>query len=166
MVSSLQADRRQLQFDAAAGGAQAGRIEHEVGDLQHFRTDLAAFAADQRAQARFQFLDRERLGQVVVGAGAQAGEFLVERVARGQHQHRRRLARFLAQAPADLDAVQARQHQVEHDDVVGVLRREAIAVEAVGGVIHLETAALEVFAHHFRDVAVVLDDEDESARFL
>src|SRR5690606_35241873 len=36
---------------------------------------------------------------------------------------------------------------------------------AVGGVIHLEAAAFEVFAHHLRDVAVVLDDEDESGLF-
>src|SRR3546814_13814045 len=63
---------------------------------------------------------------------------LVERVARGQHQHRRGLARLLAQALADLDAVQPRQHQVEHDHVVGVFGREAIAVETVGGVIDLE----------------------------
>src|SRR3546814_14739244 len=68
-------------------------------------------------------------------------------------------------ALADLDAVQPRQHQVEHDHVVGVFGREAIDVETVGGVIDLEAAAFQVLAHHLRDVAVVLDAEDELARF-
>src|SRR3546814_6322036 len=93
-------DRRELQLGAAARGAQRGGIEHQVGNLEYFRSDLPAFAPDQRTQAGLEFLDRERLGQVVVGAGAQAGELLVERVARGQHQHRRGLARLLAQALA------------------------------------------------------------------
>jgi hypothetical protein len=45
-----------------------GGVEHQVGDAQHLGADLAAVAADQRAHARFQFLDREGLDQVVVGA--------------------------------------------------------------------------------------------------
>src|SRR3546814_19238729 len=54
---------------------------------------------------------------------------------------------------------------LEHDHVVGVFGREAIAVETVGGVIDLEAAAFQVLAHHFRDVAVVLDDEAEATWF-
>src|SRR5690606_6948824 len=62
----LHADRRKLQLGAAAGGAHAGRVEHQVGDLEHFRADLAALAPDQGAQPGFELLDREGFGQVVV----------------------------------------------------------------------------------------------------
>jgi len=156
----------QLQLDPATRGAQAGRIQHQVGDLEHLGTDLAALAADQGPQAGFEFLDREGLGEVVVGAGGQAGQLFVEGVAGGQHQHRRRLACLLAQALAHLHAVQARQHQVQHDHVVAVLRGQAVAVQAVGGVIDFKTTAFEELADHFGDVAVVFDDQDQTGRLL
>ena len=166
MVSSFRPIGESCSSLPRAGGAERGRVEHEVGDLEHFGTHLAALAADQGAQARFQFLDRKRLGEVVIGAGAQAGELLVERVAGGEHQHRRRLAGFLAQALAHFQAVQAREHEVEDDHVVTVLCREAITVEPVGGIVDFESPAFEVFADHFRNVAVVFDDEDEASGFF
>src|SRR5690606_36912363 len=59
-----------------------------------------------------------------------------------------------------------RQHQVQHDHIVGVLHRQAVAVQPVGGIVDLEAAAFKVLAHHFRNVAVVLDDQDQPTCFL
>src|SRR5690606_40793345 len=72
------------------------------------------------------------------------------------------LARFLAQALAHFHAVQARQHEVEHDYVVAVLGGQAVTIETIGGEIDLEATALEVLAHHFGNVAIVLHDDDQT----
>lgn len=161
-----QADRRKLQLGAGTGGAHAHRVKHQVGDLEHFRAHLATLATDQGTQARFQFLDRERLGQVIVGAKAQAGELVVQRVAGRQHQHRGGLACVVAQAATHFDAVQAWQHEIQHDHVVAVLRGKTIAVQAVLRVVDLEATAFQVLADHFGDIAVVFDDQHEAGRFL
>ena len=84
---------------------------------------LGRAAPDQRAQPGEQLRERERLGQVVVGAAVEPATRSRTRVARGQHQDRRPDA-GVAQPPADLEAVDARQHHVEHDRVV--LGRPAI----------------------------------------
>ena len=58
---------------------------------------------------------RERLGHVVVGADAEPDEQVGLVVAGGEHQHRAPGGR--PAAPAHLEAVEAGQHQVEHDEV-------------------------------------------------
>ena len=74
-------------------------------------------APRERPQPREQLGERERLGQVVVGAAVEPGDAVLDRVARGQHQDRRPDA-VVAQPAAGLEAVDARQHHVEHDRVV------------------------------------------------
>jgi hypothetical protein len=74
-------------------------------------------AAGERAQPCEQLVERERLDEVVVGAAVEPGDPVRDRVARGQHQHRRPDA-CGAQPPARLEAVDARQHHVEHDRAV------------------------------------------------
>ena len=54
----------------------------------------------QGAHARFQLVEVERLGQVVVGAGVEAEDAVAHRAARGEDQHRRVAARARAPAPA------------------------------------------------------------------
>ena len=72
-------------------------------------------ATKQRADAAAELADRERLRDVVVGAELEA-EHLVELVvARGEHDDRD--GALGAQPPADLEAVDSRQHDVEHDEV-------------------------------------------------
>ena len=57
------------------------------------RRTRAALVADrpaqERAQAGQELLERERLDQVVVRAGVEPGDAVVDLVPRGQHQHRR-----------------------------------------------------------------------------
>ena len=60
-----------------------------------------------------------RLGQVVVGAGVEPLDALIEPAARGQHQDRDGRA-VRAQLPADVEAVDARQQDVEDDEIVVV----------------------------------------------
>jgi hypothetical protein len=58
----------------------------------------------------------ERLGQVVVGAGVEAGNPLRDRVAGGQNQDRQVVA-SAAQLTAHLEAVEPGHHHVEHHGI-------------------------------------------------
>ena len=73
-------------------------------------------AAQQRAQPGQQLLEGERLDQVVVGAGVEAGHAVGDRVAGGEHQDRHVVA-VGAQSPARLEAADPRHHHVEHERV-------------------------------------------------
>ena len=157
-----QADRRNQQFLAGARQAQAGGIEHQVADAEQFGADLAALTPDQSAHARFELADLERLDQIVVGASVESDELVLERVARGQHQHRRRFLAVDAQLAADIQAIHARQHEVEHDDIVAVGHGQMQSGHAVRGVIDAVAAAFEELADHFGNPAVVLDQKDQT----
>jgi hypothetical protein len=126
---------------------------------QHPR--LGGLAAPrQHLQARLDFLQRERLDQVVVGAGIESGQLAVERIACGQHQHRRLLAAFGAQLAADLQPVHARQVQVEHDGIERIDHRQVQAGHTVGRVVDGMPAFFQVIAEVGGDIAIVFDDED------
>ena len=73
--------------------------------------------------------ERERLGEVVVGAGVERLGLVVLAVLGREHQDRCPVA-GVAQLLAHLVAVHARQHDVEHDHVVRVLGRHPEAVGA------------------------------------
>ncbi len=104
---------------AAARHALLLPVELEVAEAQHIRRPRSgAGAAQQRADARQQFGDRERLDDIVVGAGGEAADALAFLAARGQHDDRQLpWSRAGAQAPAELDAGQARQHPVEDHEI-------------------------------------------------
>src|SRR6266516_3442563 len=102
--------------------------------------------------------ERERLDQVVVRAHVQPGDPVADPVAGRQHQHRRPAAR-LAEAPADLEAVQLRQHHVQHDDVLGVLRALEEAILAVAGGVDSVTLLLEPPPQRAGHLDFVLDDQ-------
>ena len=113
---------RQLDAPVAAPDVTRGRVEREVGEAQSLRRRLDA--SQQRAQTREQLAQREGLDQVVVGAGIEARHAIVDRIARGEHQDRRPIAR-LAHAPADLEAVHVGHRDVE-DHGVELLGGEAV----------------------------------------
>jgi hypothetical protein len=69
----------------------------------------------ERLHLRTELGDRERLGDVVVGAELEP-EHLVELVVAGrEHDDRHRTTR--PQLPADLEPVKLREHDVQHDEV-------------------------------------------------
>jgi len=115
--------------------------------------------AQQRADARLEFADFEGLDQVVIGAGIQARQLVVQRVACGEHQQRRVAPGLVAQLAADGDAVHSCQHHVCDDDVVGVRYGEVQSRDAIGRVIDGVAARLEVLGDHLGDVAVILDQQ-------
>ncbi|MNH06809.1 hypothetical protein D3C79_661880 [compost metagenome] len=102
----LEADRVELEQTALAGHLQGVEVVVEVGDLQ--RTAPSPLGtAQHRFDARGQLGQGERLEQVVVGAGTEALQAVVQLVAGGEHDHRGVTPRVLAQALAQGVAIDA-----------------------------------------------------------
>ena len=120
--------RGERHLDVAAATPMGDRIDREVTGGVHDRPG-AAGAAEQRPQSGQEHDERERLGEVVVGAGVERLGVVVLAVLRGQHQDRRPVA-AVAELLAHPVPVDAGQHDVEHDDVVGVLGRHPEPVGA------------------------------------
>ena len=108
-VRSPRADRVRRRVEPQAAGLRAA-------------SGSAPRAAQQRADAHEQLGERERLGQVVVAARAEAGEPVGQRAAGGQEEHRR-VDAVRAQRLADVAAVGVGQADVEHEHVGRVARR-------------------------------------------
>ena len=123
---------RQAQLLRALGHA-ALELVTRVAQARVVALQLAQQAADAqvRVHARQQFGQAHRLGDVVDAAGGEAGAGIV--AARGDEDDgdRRQRGRGL-QPPAHLEAVHARHHHVEQDQVraqrVGQLQRAHAAV--------------------------------------
>jgi hypothetical protein len=77
----------------------------------------ARAAANDRAQARPQLGDRERLGQIVVGARIEPGDPILDCIPCRQHQHGSPDV-VRAQSCAQLESIEPRQHHIEHDRVI------------------------------------------------
>ena len=98
------------------------------------RRGLPGGAADQRPQARDHLLHMERLGDVIIGPGIEAGDLLVPLVAGGENENGR-IAPVIAPAAQHGDAVDLRQAEIEDDGIVRLGVAEMVRFLAVGGVI-------------------------------
>ncbi len=110
------------------------RIQREIAHFQDLRPDPHA-PPGESPQARQQFLEVERLGQVIVGAAVQSGHPIVHRVARRQHEDGR-VESAPAQFPANVMSVLDRQHDVQNHQVIGVHRGLVERLLAIGGHVH------------------------------
>ena len=83
-----------------------------------------------RADPRGELAQRERLGQVVDGAGVEPGDAMLDLAAGREHDHRqRRLG--VAQRRQHLEPAAAREHHVEHDQIDVLAQRLLGAGDAV-----------------------------------
>jgi hypothetical protein len=151
--------RREGDPPAAPGHVAGRRIEGEVGEPQHRRPRGGA-PPQQGANARQELLERERLGQVIVGAEVESRHLVVDGVARGQEEDRTPDA-LLAERPEHLEAVAAGQHDVEDDEVVGmVVEGQLQGRIPVGGDLDGVPFLLETLPDEARNLALVLHHQD------
>ena len=119
-------------------------------------------AAQRGLHPRAELAHRERLGDVVVRAELEA-EDLVDLLGLGrEHDDRHGLA-LGAQAPADLEAVHARQHHVEDDQVEDLLVEARERFSAVRRLHHFVPIALEREGKKCLDRLLVVDEKDSGS---
>ena len=130
-------------------------IELEVGDLEHGGGDRARTPRDG-LDAREQFLEREWLGDVIVGSGTERFDLRIYRVLCSQHEHR-----FLKPAGPEVaqnvDSGPTREPQVKQDQVVRLRQREPLAFLAIRHEIDRVALLLEPALDELPDGRVVLD---------
>ena len=113
-------------------------ITHRAGALGA-AAGSALDPAEQRVDPGDELAAAERLGEVVVGADGQPDDEVGLGVARGQHQHRHRPVPL--DLAAHVEAVEPRQHEVEHDEVGLEGPAPLDAGRPVGGDGHRESLA-------------------------
>ena len=116
----------------------------------------------QGAQPGLEFLQREGFDHVIVGAVREAAQDVVERVARGEHQHGHAVAR-VAQRAAQVQAIELRQAQVEDDRVESTLSCARQSPRAVAAMVDFVPAPFEEIPDVGGDVVLVLDQEHAHA---
>ena len=102
---------------------RAARPVEDQGPEDQFGGGIAAAPASERPDARLQFRRCEGLAQVIVRPQVEPPHPVVERVARGQHQHRHPVA-LPPQGLKHREAVDVGQSHIEHDQRIGLPRRD------------------------------------------
>ncbi len=99
---------------------EATEVDHAAVCLEDFRFGGGrGCTAAEGLDPRQELTNRKGLGQIVVGARLEPGDLVVLGSAGGEHQDRQQRSRT-AQATADLDAVEIRQHEIEEHEVEGL----------------------------------------------
>ena len=154
--------RLQGQIFLAARDAVRQPVELEVADAVDGLLGRAAVAARQHLDAGQQFGEGIGLRQIVVAAGAQALDAVVDLAERGEDQRRRAVA-LLAQRADHGQPVALGQHAVDHQHVVVAAVGEREAFLAVAG----EIGDVADFAKRLHEIvgglAVVFDDQKAHA---
>ena len=108
---------------------------------------------------------RERLDDVVVGAGFEPPHAITLFATRGQHDDRQRAGlQATAQPLANGDAERARQHPVEKNEIRLLLLDRQHGFVAIRRDRNVEALAVEVVAKHLGLRVLVFDDEHPRLR--
>ncbi len=143
---------------AGAGDPAGGKVDLDVAETgdRGLRGARGGRAAKQDAQAGEQLAAAEGLGEVIVGAGVEGGDFLRFLVADGKDEDGKRGP--LAEAAEDLKAVGVGQPEVEDD---GIRPQDGSLVQAEGGgggLAYAVAGAFEGEAKEAADLHLVVDD--------
>ena len=149
-----------LQVDLAAGAGDPARqqIHFEIAHPQHGLLRRRRAAPEQRVDPRAQLGERERLHQIVVGAGPEPGDPVLD-LSLGAQEQDRCFSPRAAHRPDDGDPVELGQHAVDHRHVVVAAERQHEPVAAVMGDIDGKPALGKPLGDETRRFGVVFDDQ-------
>ena len=156
---------RELDRGAAHHGVALVEIQRHTAAIHETRRfglvgGLACPAPQQRADARHELADPERLREVVVGAAFEAEDLVRLGVLRGYHEHRRiHVGALRPQRPAEGDAVEARQHHVDDNEVESRRARNLEGPQAIRHLGDLEARQRQMQPDQLADGGFVLDDQ-------
>src|SRR5690606_27742550 len=125
---------------------------------------LEALDAEHRADAGLELGEVDRLGEVVVRPGIEAGDLVACRVPDGHEDDRDERERIVAlDAARDLVAVDPGEHDVEQDQVGWPLVHAFQGFFAARSRLDLVAAEAEAGREHLEVVRTVIHDEDAAA---
>jgi hypothetical protein len=133
-------------------------IEGRIAGVQDGRLGRA-LTPQPEPHARQELLEAERLRDVVVGAALEPRDGVADRVARGQDHDGERLVRATELAQ-DVEAVEPRKPEVEHEQVELAAPGQPQRVLAVRGDLGREAVRAKALLHEGRDPRLVLGDQD------
>ena len=138
----------------------AGHVDGELAELEHLalRLGIGVHAAQQRAGAGDQLARAERLDQVVVGAQLQADDAIFDLALSGKHDDGH--IGVVADGAADALAGDAREHEVEDDQVEVMLAELLQGLLAVADGGYPVVLALEVGRYRIADGLLVLNQQN------
>ena len=160
VLEQVELERGEVDDALAAADLVRRDIHDQIRAAQHLAARRPA-APQESAHPREQLVVRERLHQVVVRAGVEPEHAVGDRVARREHQDRHVGAG--AQPTADLDAVDARKHHVEHDEIGRSIACGRERRRAVRGDLHGVALVRDGALQRRRKARVVVDHEDPPA---
>src|SRR5665811_1383451 len=136
MAEDLELGRRQVDLSAGALDAPPLQVDHEVVMAQDSPAagigEVPVGPPEKRLDPAHQLAQAERLCQVVVRPQLQAND-LVNLVVTGRQDQDGHLALRRPDPAEDLESVHARQADVEHHEIRGLVRRELQALLAGTG---------------------------------
>ena len=148
---------------AALGGLRGG-IERQVS---HHDLRGAEFRgpAQEGTKTGEQFAKFEGFGEVVVGAGIEAGDAVFDGIARGEHENRHALIQRTNGA-ADLKAIFPGNHHVENNEVIVVDFDLIQGVGAGGGHVDGVGLLLQTASDETHDAGIVFDEEQSHGSII
>ena len=139
-------------------------VEFEIADNDARGAEFVG-AAEQGAEAGEEFAEFKWLREVIVGAGIEAFDSVVNTVFRREHQDGRALAAG-TYGFADGEPVDAGNHDVEDDQIVivdfGLVDGVVSVLDGIDGV----GLFAQTFGHESCDARVVFDEEKSHARII
>ncbi len=142
---------------AVAGDLVRGHVDLHRADREQFGRFLVG-AAQAGAHPCDEFLRLERLDHVVVGAGFETQHDVDGVGLRRQHDDRD--TRVGAQHTAHVDAVHAREHEVEEHEIRTDLPHRGECLRSVTDHEGFETLTAQHDRQHLGESGVVVDDQD------
>ena len=156
----VELQRRQLDGATTARDLVRGDVHDEVRAMEELAAARLA-PAKKRPHSRQELVVREGLDEVVVRTRVQAVDAVGDRIAGGEHQDRH--VRSFAQAPADLDAVEAGQHAIEDDEIRRPIARGDERAGTIGRDLHGVALVRQRPSERRSETSVVVHHEDPPA---
>ena len=151
---------REVDLLAGDHDLVAGHVDGELAELEHLALGLGigVHAAQQRTGAGDQLARAERLDQIVVGAQLQADDAVLDLALGGEHDDGH--VGVVADGAADTLARDAREHEVEDDQVEVVLGEFLQRLLAVADGGYPIVLALKICGYGIADGLLVLHQQD------
>src|SRR6202023_1751402 len=153
-----------LRLAVPGAGAESAEVDFVAAEAQYRGgrgrggAAVPVPAPQNRAHPQQELLQMKGLGEIVIAAGLQALYAIHGVAARGEKQYRR-VVTLLAQRAAHAEAVDTRQHHIEHDEPAGLLAQPRERPLAIARGAHLVALRAQVLHDAGGEVRIVLQHQ-------